>query len=141
MADFSQIKALIDAKIYDNEEQAITGEALNEVLQGMVDAVNAKKMDNIPLVTTGIPAGGMKPNVYYDLGTFGDGLSHNLAMADAEDFSVYNEWMFQFTITSYSSVIWSEKITKWLDNIIPNLKNGKTYQVSVVDGLAIIGEF
>lgn len=45
MADFSQLKAAIRAAIYENTDQAITGEALQTQLLGMVDAIDLAKYD------------------------------------------------------------------------------------------------
>ena len=47
MADFNELKAAIRAAIYENEDQAITGDALQEVLLEMVDEVNGEKQDVI----------------------------------------------------------------------------------------------
>lgn len=47
MANFEAIKAAIDAVIKTNGRQEITGEVMNGVLNGMVDAVNEKKQDEL----------------------------------------------------------------------------------------------
>lgn len=47
MANFEAIKAAIDAVIKTNGRQEITGEVMNGVLNGMVDAVNEKKQDTL----------------------------------------------------------------------------------------------
>lgn len=51
MADFSAIKATIDANVTTNGDQEITGAILNSVLKGIVDAVNGKKSDPISVLS------------------------------------------------------------------------------------------
>ena len=142
MADFSAIKALIDEKIYDNQSQAITGEALNESLQGMVDVVNQLKGDKIPIVeSVYVPQGGMLPNVYYILTSQGaSGYNTYYTFADAEDEDINNVWMFQFTYGE-GTVVWDEKILAWLNGSTPDLSRGHTYEVFMSNGFAVIGDF
>lgn len=53
MADFSALKALINANIKTNGRQEITGSLLNSVLIAMVDSVNSKKIDTNALAANG----------------------------------------------------------------------------------------
>ena len=41
MSNYSQIKGIIDAAVYENHQQAITGDAMNAVLNGMVSQLGA----------------------------------------------------------------------------------------------------
>ena len=41
MSNYSQIKGIIDAAVYENHQQAITGDAMNTVLNGMVSQLGA----------------------------------------------------------------------------------------------------
>lgn len=138
MADFSLLKAHIDARIYENTSQAITGAVLNETLKEMVDEVNAKKSDNIPIANS-IPAGGMLPNVYYDLGIL-PSTQFTLELADGDP-GKYNEWFCSFVTSSYGSVVFSSKITEWFGGDVPSLLTNKRYQLYVRDGMAILGLF
>ena len=59
MADFNNLKAAIRAAIYENEDQAITGDALQEVLLEMVTDINAAKQDALtPLLPLGFNSNG-----------------------------------------------------------------------------------
>lgn len=58
MANFDQLKAAIRAAIYENTEQAITGDALQGILLDMVTDINAAKADQGDLDTlAGVVAG------------------------------------------------------------------------------------
>ena len=86
------------------------------------------------------PAGGMLPNVFYNLGTLSGDTT--FAFAAAPDANITNEWMFQFTTPATAPVItWPAAITGWLGGVAPVIAGSKTYQVSVVNGLGIIAEF
>lgn len=59
MADFNNLKAAIRAAIYENEDQAITGDALQAVLLEMVTDINAAKQDALtPLSPLGFNSNG-----------------------------------------------------------------------------------
>lgn len=59
MADFNNLKTAIRAAIYENEDQAITGDALQEVLLEMVTDINAAKQDALtPLSPLGFNSNG-----------------------------------------------------------------------------------
>lgn len=58
MANFDQLKAAIRAAIYENTEQAITGDALQGILLDMVTDINTAKADQGDLDTlAGVVAG------------------------------------------------------------------------------------
>lgn len=86
-----------------------------------------------------IPAGGMLPNVFYNLGE----ISSDTTMSMANPVSgIYNEYMFQFSIGStVPNITWDSKITAWLWGQTPVIEANKSYEVSVVNGLAILASF
>ena len=143
MADFSAIKALIDAKIYDNQSQAITGEALNESLQGMVDAVNELKGDNVPvIVQERWTADEMLPDIYYEHGQYAGSGTYAFYLADAPDDGKEHFWMWTFyNGTINPTIIWDEKITAWFGGVTPTIVLGHTYTIIVINGLAVCMDF
>jgi len=93
-----------------------------------------------PTVGSAQPAGGMLPNVFYNLGTLSGDTT--FAFASASDNTIENEWMFQFTTPSTAPTItWPQAITAWLGGNAPTINASKTYQVSVINGLGVIAEF
>lgn len=93
-----------------------------------------------PAVGRAQPAGGMLPNVFYNLGTMSGNTT--FAFASATDNTIENEWMFQFTTPSTAPTItWPQAITGWAGGSAPTINASKTYQVSVVNGLGVIVEF
>lgn len=93
-----------------------------------------------PAVGSSQPAGGMLPNVFYDLGTLSGNTT--FAFATASDNTIENEWMFEFTTPSTAPTItWPNAITGWSGGTAPTISASKTYQVSVLNGLGVIAEF
>ena len=93
-----------------------------------------------PAVGSSEPSGGMLPNVFYNLGTLSGDTT--FSFASASDNAIKNEWMFQFTTPSTAPTItWPNAITAWAGGSTPTINASKTYQVSVVNGLGVIGEF
>lgn len=93
-----------------------------------------------PAMGSSQPAGGMLPNVFYNLGTLSGDTT--FAFASASDANIVNEWMFQFTTPSTAPTItWPNAITAWVGGNTPTIGANMTYQVSVINGLGVIAEF
>lgn len=89
------------------------------------------------------PAGGMLPNVLYKLGTLTGTVS--ISFAAATDSTIENEYKFTFTAGSTAPTItWPASITGWAGNCVedglPVITGGNYYEVSVMDGIALIAE-
>lgn len=92
------------------------------------------------LVASSIPAGGMLPNVLYDLGT----LAGNTTFAfdtTGLDPSIVNHWYWTFdTPATAPTITWPAAITGWNGGTAPTIAASKHYEVSVIDGIAIFME-
>ena len=100
--------------------------------------------DAHPAVGSSQPAGGMLPNVLYNLGTLTGTVT--ISFASASDANIENEWKFTFDTSSTAPTItWPNAITTWAGNClssnVPNIAASKHYEVSVVGGYAIIIEY
>ena len=89
------------------------------------------------------PAGGMLPNVLYKLGTLTGSVT--ITLAAATDNTIANEWGFTFTAGSTAPTItWPASITGWAGNCLssglPVITASKYYEVSIMDGIALIVE-
>lgn len=86
------------------------------------------------------PAGGLLPNVFYNLGELTGSVT--ISLASATDSTIENEYKFRFsTGNSAPTITWPNTITGWLGGTTPTINANKTYWVAINDGLAIIGEF
>lgn len=99
----------------------------------------------IPTDTT-IPSGGLEANVHYTLGTLTGSVSITLDTT-SEVSGQMNIYSLTFTAGSTAPTItWSSAITQWAGNCLdsngaPVITAGNSYEVSILDGLAVITEF
>lgn len=98
-------------------------------------------------VATAIPSGGLAANKHYALGTLTGSVTINLD-STTEVSGQMNIYSLAFTAGSTAPTItWPASITKWAGNCLdattlaPVITGGNTYEVSIVDGLAVITEF
>lgn len=83
------------------------------------------------------PAGGMLPNVLYNLGELSG--SVNIVLATPTDNTIANHYFFTFsTGATAPTITWDAKITSWKDGSAPTINASKHYEVSVLGGVAII---
>lgn len=75
------------------------------------------------------------PNV---LNVWGEVSSLDITLAEGND-NVVNEYMFQFTSGATATTLVLPADIKWLS--APNIQANKTYQVSIINNLGVIGEF
>ena len=85
----------------------------------------------------------LQPNVYYIIEQVSD---KNITIFDImpiapTDNSIVNEYFVQFTTSSSGATLIMPGNIKWLNGEIPTLEGGKTYQLSIINNLAIIGVF
>ena len=97
-----------------------------------------------PAVGSSQPAGGMLPNVLYNLGTLSGSVT--IALAAPSDNAIENEYRFTFTADSTAPTItWPNTVTKWignsLDNGAPKVEASTYYEVSIEDGYGIFNAF
>lgn len=79
----------------------------------------------------------LSPNVFYQ---FGEVTSLTLTLGN-EISGIYNEYMFQFTCGTAPATLGLPSDIKWLNGEAPTIEANKTYQVSIVNKLAVIGGF
>ena len=91
------------------------------------------------LVASSMPSGGFVPNVVYNLGTLSGNTS--FSMAAATDNTIANIWCWTFTTPSTAPTItWPAGITGWSGGSQPTINASKSYEISVMNGLATIIE-
>lgn len=112
--------------------------------KAVADYVN----NSVPVVPvdTAIPSGGLDANVHYALGTLTGSVSITLDTT-TEVSGQMNIYSLAFTAGSTAPTItWPSGITSWAGNCLdsngaPVITAGNSYEVSIVDGMAVITEF
>lgn len=90
------------------------------------------------ITAAAMPVSGFVPGVYYDMGVVAGSVAWKLAPSS----NVGAEYIIQFsTGATAPSINWGTGFDKWIGGNMPTINANKTYQVSVVNGLAVIGEF
>ena len=100
------------------------------------------KADKTAIVTetVGKSSYSIVPNRLTRLGTLASNVTLSLN-ATSEEVGVVNVYDIIFaTPTTAPSITWPEGIT-WVGGSAPAIAGGKTYEVSIMDGLATYGEF
>lgn len=100
---------------------------------GKLDAKYGNKEDG----GTGSIEKTLSPNVFYQ---FGEMRLLRLTLGD-EIPGIYNEYMFQFSSGTTPTTLGLPDDIKWLNGEAPTIEAAKTYQVSIVNKLAVIGGF
>ena len=91
------------------------------------------------LVASSMPSGGFLPNTVYNLGTLSGNTT--FSMASATDNTIANIWCWTFTTPSTAPTIaWPAAITGWSGGSQPTINASKSYEVTVMNGLATIIE-
>lgn len=76
------------------------------------------------------------PNV---LNVWGEVASLDITLASPTDNTIVNEYMVQFTSGATATTLILPSIIKWM--AAPNIQPNKTYQLSIINNLGVIGEF
>ena len=105
-------------------------------------SVLAGKQDKTTIVTEtgGLASYAISPNVLTKLGTLASSVTLSLDTSKEES-GVTNIYDIIFiTPTNAPSITWPEGIS-WIGGSAPTIAGGKTYEVSIMNNLAIYGEY
>jgi hypothetical protein len=92
-----------------------------------------------PAVGSSQPAGGMLPNVMYNLGTLTGTVT--FSMASATDNTIINHWYWTFgTSSTAPTITWPQAITSWYGGSAPTINASKHYEISVLNGIGVAME-
>lgn len=108
-----------------------------DTLKELADAI-VEFAYKIPKVTS-IPQDGFSPNVFYSIGEISQDTT--FVLATPEDNTVLNEYLIQFSIGNTVPIITFPNGSSWLNGETPTLNANKSYQLSIIDNLAILAEF
>lgn len=79
----------------------------------------------------------IKPNTFYKFGS----CSKLTITFAAEESGIENEYKFEFVSGSTSTTLLLPDSIKWKDGVTPTMEANKTYQVSIVNNLAVYASF
>ena len=80
----------------------------------------------------------ISPNVYYKWGTMS---SLSITLATPSDSTVLNNYMFEFTASSAGCSLTMPSGIKWQNGSAPTIEASKTYQISIINNLAVASMF
>lgn len=133
-----EVEESIQDKINQSVNNLINGapeslDTLKELADAIVEVAN-----EIPKVTS-IPQDGFSPNIFYSVGEISQNTTFFLVAP--ENNTILNEYLIQFSIGNTVPTITFPNGLSWLNGETPTLNANKTYQLSIVDNLAILAEF
>ena len=106
----------------------------------MADKSNIALKTAIVTETEGLASYAISPNVLTKLGTLASSVTLSLDTSKEES-GVTNIYDIIFTTpTNAPSITWPEGIS-WIGGSAPTIAGGKTYEVSIMNNLAIYGEY
>ena len=97
----------------------------------------ANKADEVKVIDNGVSNTilEIKPNTLY---VWGEVAELTITLAAPTDARIANEYMFQFTSGTQATKLTIPQEIKWIGSI-PKIEAGKTYQVSIVNGIGVLG--
>jgi hypothetical protein len=87
-----------------------------------------------PAIASSQPAGGMLPNVLYNLGTLSGDTTFTLASASDANIANHYYWTFD-TPSTAPTITWPAAITSWNGGSAPTINASKHYEISVLNGI------
>lgn len=118
-----------DEEIPDVPEYITKIDLDNAITQALEDAVEQ------PIIQQTETTVAIAPNV---LNLWGEVATLDITLGEPKE-GIINEYMFQFTSGATATTLILPADIKWLSE--PNVQANKTYQVSIINNLGVIGEF
>lgn len=113
--------------------------SINANAKALVDKANKSDLDElatkekVQLMTE--TTASIAPNILY---VWGEVAELNITLAEGEE-GVVNEYMVQFTSGDTAATLTLPDSIVWMS--APNIQSNKTYQLSIINNLGVIGEF
>ena len=82
-----------------------------------------------------------QPNTYYVIDQLSGITTFTFSFATPSDTSIVNEYYIQFTTPAAGVALSLPSSIKWINGETPIIQGGKTYQLNVINNLAVIGVF
>lgn len=96
------------------------------------------KADKVAVVNQTAASVAIAPNVFNKWGTVA---TLSITLAAPSDETIMNEYMFEFKSGSTATTLTLPTSISWMGGNTPTISANKTYQISIVNNLAICAEF
>lgn len=123
---FASVTILISQEIDVDSFDPVSGKAVANYVAEAIDTPVVNHTENTVEIT---------PNV---LNVWGEVAELDITLAAGKE-GVANEYMFQFTSGAVATTLILPYTIEWVS--APNIQANKTYQVSIINNLGVIGEF
>ena len=127
------------AALNDLEERKADKEQINSTLNYVLSEVIKFQNTGVPLITLTDEVVSLKSNVYYQWES--PMSSINVSFTDSSDTDRLHNYMFEFTANTAGCILTMPEGIKWANAEIPTFEEHLTYQVSVINNLAVASEF
>lgn len=101
--------------------------------------VNLNKLLTIQVESVTSTSKSIEPNKYYKWTSAMSSLTITLAIPT--NTSILNNYMFEFTTSSSGCTLNVPSTVKWANGEAPTIEASKTYQVSIINNLAVVSNF
>lgn len=124
-----------------NDSQYATMSNVNSALSNKADKYKTQDISNTVWENSGSCE--LQPNIYYIVNqNSGKEIPIiDVSLISPTDTTIVNEYFIQFSTPSTGATLIMPANIKWLNNETPILQPSKTYQLSIINNLAIIGVF
>ena len=140
----ARTSAVTESKAYVDQEIAALSEEIvkdEKAIAGTFNDVNARlealEGERVALIEFNDTSIVLEPNKYYRLTTAKSSLS--ISLGTPSDETILNEYFIEFPCSS--TTVSLPSTLKWANGETPSFDNGITYQISIVNNLAVFAAF
>lgn len=134
-----------ESKVLEHDTKADSHGDIRQLISGLSDRLNALAEQipdesgtggtaaGYPVVVMTASAAELTPNTYYK---WGEAAALDITLAEPADTGVTNEYCFEFVSGETATTLTVPDTVKWVKE--PEIEAGKTYQVSILNGVGVI---
>lgn len=131
------VEAILDGSMPQSKLDA----NLNTLLNDIVTTEQVRNMldEAVPVESVTSTSKSIEPNKYYKWTSAMSSLT--ITLATPANTSRLNNYMFEFTTSSSGCTLNVPSTIKWANGEAPTIEASKTYQVSIINNLAVVSNF
>lgn len=111
-----------------------TNPVQNKIIKAYIDNAVVTPVESVTSTSKSI-----EPNKYYKWTSAMSSLT--ITLATPTNTSILNNYMFEFTTSSSGCTLNVPSTVKWANGEAPTIEASKTYQVSIINNLAVVSNF
>lgn len=127
-----------DSYISDTSERAVQNKVIKKYIDDAIIGIT-KETTIIPIIPSQNDNQTIEPNAYYRWTEEMTNLT--VLLSPPENSSILNSYMFEFKASANGCTLAIPDTVIWKDNTPPNIVAGKTYQISIINNLAVAQSF